>query len=357
MKKRIFTRKLGKGLGVGLVVILLILVGGRIYLPYGVTDYVNKQIAALDGYTGQVDDIDIHLWRGAYTIHGLQLHKMNGGIREPFVDIKTADLSVEWRALFYGTVVAEIDFYDANLNFANSQTGAGANWTHFIDTLSPFEVNRLDIHSGKVAYINHAASPDVNLYIDDIVAGVTNLRNVTDSADRLPSELHVSGRSIGDGNLEIHGRMNILRDVPDFDLDVKLESANLVAFNNYARDIAAVDFEKGSVGVYSELVAMDGALNGYVKLLATKVSVVSLEGDGSNPISLAWQSVVSVFMELFKNQSQDQFALRVPIAGTIDAPKERVWPAFFSIFENAFAGAFKRDTDGRIDIKGLLDQG
>ncbi len=116
-----------------IILLALALIGARIYLPYWVKDYVNGEINKLEGYSGQVADIDIHLWRGAYQIHKLDIRKTGSGIPVPFVAVETVDLSVEWRALFEGAIVAEIDLMNANLNFAVSskgQTAAGKSKQH-----------------------------------------------------------------------------------------------------------------------------------------------------------------------------------------------------------------------------------
>ena len=58
---------------IALLASVLLLVAARIALPYLVEDYANKRLAALDSYDGHVGDIDIHLWRGAYSIDGIEI--------------------------------------------------------------------------------------------------------------------------------------------------------------------------------------------------------------------------------------------------------------------------------------------
>ncbi|MEI9806977.1 MAG: hypothetical protein WDO16_03330 [Bacteroidota bacterium] len=87
--------------------LLVILIAFRIALPYILLKYVNTQLAAIGGYKGHVEDIDVSLYRGAYTIKKIRLDKITGNIPVPFFQANTIDLSVEWRALFHGSVVAE----------------------------------------------------------------------------------------------------------------------------------------------------------------------------------------------------------------------------------------------------------
>ena len=58
--------------------LLVILIGLRIALPYILLRFVNKELQTIPGYTGHVDDIDVHLIRGAYTIKVIRLDKSRG---------------------------------------------------------------------------------------------------------------------------------------------------------------------------------------------------------------------------------------------------------------------------------------
>ena len=336
-----------------ILVVVALLIAGRLYLPYWVKDYVNTQIAGLDEYSGGIEAIDLNLWRGAYLIHGLEIYKVEGGLDTPFVAAREIDLSVEWEALLNGAIVGEIDIYEADVNFSKTQTGEGAGWTAFVGSLSPFDINRLTIHSGKVAYIDYTTEPNIDLFIDDIEAKVTNLRNVTDKENSLPSTLKITGTSIGGGALNVDGQLNIFKDIPDFDIALELQEANLEAFNDYGRAYAAVDFEDGRIGIFSELAAADGNMTGYIKLVATNVTVVSVES-GENPLDLLWQSLVSAVVELFENQPKDQFAIRVPIEGDLSDPEGDIWSSIISIFSNAFGKAFKKNEDGTINFQDAL---
>lgn len=337
-----------------LIALVIILAGIRVYLPYWVTGYVNRQIAALDGYNGSVKDIDLHLWRGAYQIHGLKIYKKNGNVPVPFVFADLIDLSVQWAALFDGAIVAEIDLYDTDVNFTRQQTGAGANWARFVDALSPLEINRVSAHSGKIAYKNFSTSPDIDLFVKDINFEITNLRNVKDKNRPLPSPLVLTGNSIGGGNLRLDADANILKDIPNFDLNMKLENVALPAINTYSRSLAGVDFEKGNINIYMELAAKDGMVDGYVKPIARNISMVDPKTQDNNPIDLLWESLVSLFVEVFENQRLDQFATKIPLHGDLNDPDADLWATFLGIFKNAFIKAFSNDTDNTVNFRNIL---
>ena len=80
-------------------VIVLILVGVRIALPYIIKSYVNNVLSSIPDYTGSIEDVDLNLWRGAYKIQEVKLLKTSGKIPVPFFSADEIDLSVEWGAL------------------------------------------------------------------------------------------------------------------------------------------------------------------------------------------------------------------------------------------------------------------
>ena len=96
--------------------VILLLLAVRVALPHLVEDYVNKTLDALPGYTGHVADIDLHLYRGAYTIDSLVLLEENGNPKHPFLQIPETDLSIEWKSLLKGEFVGEVVMERPHMN-------------------------------------------------------------------------------------------------------------------------------------------------------------------------------------------------------------------------------------------------
>src|SRR5690606_22511810 len=69
---------------------------------------INKVLADIPGYYGQVEDVDISLIRGAYVLNGLYLNKVNAKTQVPFLNFPKSDISIEWKSLFHGKIVSEI---------------------------------------------------------------------------------------------------------------------------------------------------------------------------------------------------------------------------------------------------------
>src|SRR4051812_13802782 len=126
-----------------LAVIVALLLGARVALPYAVKDYVNRQLAGLKSYSGHVDEIDIHLWRGAYSIDGIEITKKGAPRPVPFFKADRVNFSVEWPSLWRGSLVSEASFESPQLNLVqgkteqDSQLGKEENWNQQLENLFP----------------------------------------------------------------------------------------------------------------------------------------------------------------------------------------------------------------------------
>lgn len=342
--------------------ILVVLVAARLVMPYFVTRYVNKVLSRLDGYRGSVYDVDIHLYRGAYSIDSLKVFKIEGNKDVPFVDIPKTDLSVEWSALFDGAIVGEVIFEDPTLNFVGgneptgNQAGEGVDWTRPIKDLIPLKINRMEIQQGTIKFHNFTTKPKVTVSIDDLQAVARNLNNASDQEERLPSTISATATSIGGGKLTLSAGINVLKEIPDLDLDMKFEKIDMPALNDFFMAYAKVDVEKGSFNLYSELTIDSGMVAGYVKPIAVGVKVVDWDKDKQEPINLLWQSFVGLVAEVFENQREDQFATKVLLEGNLNNQVNAgVWPTVWNIFSNAFVKAFEHNTDNSVQFAGRVN--
>ncbi len=104
----------------GLATVVLLVLAVDLALPYLVRNYLNEKLADMGDYRGQVTDVDLALWRGAYRINGLEIVKVSGKVPVPFLKAPSIDLSVSWKSLWDNhAVVAEVQFSEPELNFVD----------------------------------------------------------------------------------------------------------------------------------------------------------------------------------------------------------------------------------------------
>ena len=194
--------------------LLVILIAFRIALPYILLRFVNKELQTIPGYTGHVDDIDVALIRGAYTIKTIKLDKTGGKIPVPFFSAETIDLSVEWKALFHRRIVGKIIVQHPIINFAKgptketSQTEISTqSWTAVVGKLMPLKINRFEILDGEVHYRDFASDPKVNIYATEIHILATNLSNALKQPVELPSTVEATCNGIYGGHASLHMKL------------------------------------------------------------------------------------------------------------------------------------------------------
>jgi len=341
--------------------IIFVLIVARLMLPFFVTRYVNKVLSEIPGYEGSISGVDIHLIRGAYSITTLKIFKVNGNDKVPFVDIPVTDLSLEWSALFNGAIAGEVIFEYPKLNFiggdgkgekpeSENQYGADVDWTEPIKRLIPLQLNRMEIVQGSVFFYDFTTQPNVSIHLDSLQMLATNLNNAEGQEDPLPATVTATATSIGGGRLAIEMDINVLKKIPDLDMDLKFEKINMPALNDFFVAYGKVDVEEGSFSLFSEMTIQNGDVSGYVKPIARHMKIVNREKDKQNLLNLVWQSIVGVLVEVFENQKKDQFATKVPLEGNLNNINAGVWPTVGNIFKNAFVKAFEMNTENAIQF-------
>jgi len=334
-----------------------VLIGIRAVLPIVVERYVNKTLSGLDGYSGRVEDIDLSLWRGAYQIEGLRIVKTGGKVPVPFVSVRVIDLSVEWKALFDGSIVAEIDLYAPKLNFVNaekkaeSQSEVDSSWTDTVKELVPFEINRVAIHNGQIHYRDFTAEPRVDVFVQQLNATARNLTNSKDFGNNLYASFEGKALAMGSGSISFHGRLDPYAKTPTFDFDFGLDGLQLKQLNPFLKAYANVDAEGGTISLDAEFAAKGGKFDGYAKPFIKDLQILKWDEEKEGFFGKLWEGVVQVLGDVLEDHSKDRIATRVPFRGSIEDPSADVWTTIGGLLKNAFLQSLRRGLEGSIGGK------
>ncbi|MBP1473041.1 DUF748 domain-containing protein [Frateuria sp. MAH-13] len=333
------------------LVIVALLVVARLALPYVVKDYLNRKMDRMGDYHGHVADVDIHLWRGAYSLGDLRIDKVDGKVPVPFFSAATTDIAISWRAITHGTVRGRVEFDHASLNFvdggsrAPSQAGTGVDWRQQLEGLVPIRLDEVTVHNSQVTFHNFVSHPKVDMKMTDVEARAVNLSNADRSQGSRVADFHATAKVLGNAPLMADARFDPLDPkLLDFTFDLRIRQIELKRLNDLARAYARLDFAGGNGTFVMQLQARNGELNGYAKPLLHDVKVFSwkqdVEEDKENPLQVAWEALASGVTWLFKNHEKDQFATKVPISGRIDSKDVGAWRAVINVLHNAFVQAY-----------------
>ncbi|MCW8109026.1 DUF748 domain-containing protein [Alteromonas ponticola] len=354
----------------GVLIFLGIIIALRLALPYAVEWYVNRMLSEPEGFAGnetpqefvgRVGDVDIMLWRGAYSFEDIVLVKRNGKVKEPFIKANEVEFSLLWSALLDGAFVGSINLYQPELNFVDSkdktkaQSGKDEKWLVLADQLFPLKIDQLRIHKGKIGFHNTDVEPEVHLSLHDIDLIAQNLVNSRDLSRDLVARVQAQGQTEDAGTLKFHASLDPSTKNPTFDIDAQAEGVALVNFKNFLDTYAPFDLEAGSLDLALELASDNGKISGYAKPVLHNVEVFSWKGDieedGDGFFEGLTEMLSAFVTEIFENQSEDQIATRIPIEGSIEEPDTAIIPSILGILKNAFIRAMQGDLENSVELE------
>src|SRR5665213_61356 len=254
------------------VIIFGVLVLSRLALPFVLKIFVNHKLSQLHGYGGKVGDINVHLWRGAYRIHDINIYKTSGDIHEPFFEAAYIDLSIEWLRLLRGKVVGQIYMMKPKINFEDGptqnqkQSGEGGGWGDLLSSLFPFDFNRLESRDGELDFYNHYSKPPVDLYMNQLNLVATNLSNAENQPEELSAQIQATAKTFGGGVVDTQVKFNPIEKDPAFELTGTVNNIDLTAANDLMEAYAGLQVGKGTLSTYVSVASKKGAYDGYLKL-------------------------------------------------------------------------------------------
>lgn len=341
--------------GIILLILIIVLGIGRAMMPWAVRDYVNRTLDKNPLYAGEIGDVEIHLWRGAYAIEDVRISKTTGNVPVPFFAAKRVDFAIQWDALVHGKVVGRVLMEEPELNFvdaateAEDQSGVGAPWLQMIDELFPFRINRAVVKNGSIHFRAFQAEKPVDVYLSQVEASIDNLSNIRDETKPLVSTVQASGLAMDHAKFEYRMTLDPFSYRPTFHMGMRLIGLDVTRINDLAVSYGKFDFEHGWFDLVVEADAKEGQLAGYAKPLFRNLKVFSLTEDikDENVLELFWQALVGDLTSIFKNQPRDQFGTLIPFSGDLsDKTNTDILATLGNILRNAFVRAYLPRLEG-----------
>jgi hypothetical protein len=345
-----------KWLVAGIVVVIL-LIAARIALPYFVEDYVNGKLQKLEAYEGHIGDIDIHLWRGAYSIDDVEIVKKGAARSVPFFKTLRLNLSVEWRSLFRGKIVSEAVFEKPEINLvqanseSGSQLGKEENWNRRLEELFPFRFNTVKVNDGTVRFLAPGIGTKDAITARQVFGSVSNLTNVLDAGKRTFADFHITAKMLDGAPARIDGSVDAFAAQPTFDVNMEVKKVRLPQANPWLREFIKADAEAGTFELYLEIAAADGKFAGYAKPILQDVDLYRSGEEEENPLKRVWEGFLDFAANVLENPDADQVAARIPFTGTLDDPETNLFATIASVLRNAFVSAFARSLEGSITLR------
>jgi hypothetical protein len=321
------------------------------YLAIWVRDYVNRKLSEIPGYRAHVAAVTLHLWRGAYQIHDIDIKKTSGKVPVPFFSAPLVDLSVQWHALiFERSFVGNIEFYRAKMNLVNGpseesrQAPVDEPWAQKIKQLYPLKINRFAVHNGEIHYRDFSRKPEVDLPVDRVQMVATNLTNSKKLSKSLIADIRIEGRPLRAGDARSQISLDPYASSPTFAFNLEVKDMPLVKLNDFAKAYGNFTFDSGTFQMAMEASAKNGAYQGYVEPVFDHMSIFN-PAKADNPITVIWEAILEGVTRIVRNYSKDRFGTKVPFSGTFQHPG----PDIFATIGNAFRNAFVKAFEGKLE--------
>lgn len=334
------------------VIVLII----RLAMPYAILRYVEYRFAKIPEYQAKIADLEVHLIRGAYTIKGFDLLKVNKHIPVPYFHADQVYLQVQWRALLRGKLAARMHIERPALNLVidpqgeNQQLTINEEWQNAVKALFPLNFNRVTISDGTLSFQSFTSRPPFKLFLKNIDAQLDNLRNVERRQQKLSSTLEVDAEGMDGSPVDLSMNFDPFAKEPAFDLDFEIKRMNIAEANNFLQHYTRIKVKKGLFSLYVEAAAEKGKIAGYAKPIIEHLEVADPK-DNDSPLEALYKGALELLAKILENPQQKSVATKIAIKGNIDNPDTSLWGIISNLLHHAFIQALVPKIDNSVDMR------
>ncbi|GAC13494.1 DUF748 domain-containing protein [Aliiglaciecola lipolytica] len=362
--KKIYSSKSRKYISITVLCTLVILLLARVSAPYFVQRFINNTIASTDGLSGQVGDVDLHLYRGAYQIEDINLYVVGEtDDARPLISVKKMDISILWSALLRGNIVSELTFYQPKIyledrentqDIQNEEVKKQSTWVGLTQNLVPFSIDKITIFDGEMALKNINDEVESETRLSEVQGQISNITNSKELGKPLVSEFQLSAKLMDAAPVTLAGNIDPFAQKPTFNLDLTVAKFPVTYLDNVIKTYTPIDIEAGSVDGALELVSENGKIDGYAKAGIYNMEILSwredIEKDGDNIFVAIFEGLTDLLGTLLENDEENLIAARVPISGTLSDTETETFAAILSMLRNAFIEALQMDIEDLFSI-------
>lgn len=335
-------------LAIGLAALLI---AARAAAPPIIAAQLNKRLAEIGEYRGHVEDVDLALLSGGYTLHGLEIEKTSGQVPVPFFRSRRIDMRSSLGGLLRGRAESRFLFDGLQLNFvdaasrAQRQAGEGVDWVSLLQGFTPFEIESVAVRDGEVRFRNFASDPPVDLVLSRIEGSAQGFTRPPGDDEQRTGTVLATARVFDDRPATIRGSFDPRNSHSDFAVHLSTRNVPVTRLNDFTQAYAGFDMKDGRASVDAHLVAREGELDGYIRPSFHDLDIVSFRDEYRNPAKLGWELLLRGSMAIFGDWRENRFTACIPLQGRLGEARVSGWKAVYGVLETAFVEAFQSGFD------------
>lgn len=254
-------------LWIGIIAAVVILGVIRIMLPSIMLRYANSQMADMEGYQGQVEDLSLSILGGKTAIAGITVKKAGADSPVSFVEIPRVEAVFDWSEIFQGAIVSKVYIYDMQLNFVKgptketSQTEIPPSWIELTRKTGPFSVDFLSMDNTGIYFRDTSTEPPIDMRLDGLFITATNLANSSKIAEAKFARVNIYNRpGAGDPDLKAEVLLDTFAQAPTMDMNFQLRNFQLKRLNDFSGPTATLMSRPGPSGSWPSSARQKGPI-------------------------------------------------------------------------------------------------
>ena len=353
-----------------LIAMVAFLAAFRLYLPTLAKNHINGLLNQDPIYAGHIEDVRIHLWRGAYSLVRLNIKRVKGQEQFPLISADDIDIGLSWKEVLHAAVRVKLDVKNLVVNIVEEKEDGrkkvaigrdtvegkkqeAQDWKSTFKKIVPIDVGRLKIAGQSIHFRDLTSKPKINLFLDHLEIQGENLTNSEKVSKSLFGTVDIQARAMESGKLHVVLYTNPLASPPELKITTQLTGLDLTSLNDFFTAYGSFDVKSGTLDAYSEIATADNNLKGYIKPIMKNLAVADLKKDTKKGgvIHAAWEVLVGAIGGIFKNHSNEHQAARIAFEGRLDDPKTSSWETFKSAVYNAFIKPISPSLEHSVGLK------
>ena len=320
---------------VGLVLALTIII--RVVLDPIAAHFAHKQLNESEAVSGDFQSVHVTVLPPGCEIRRLKIIEAQGGDwRHPLFYAEHARVTLDWRRLLHAELSARLRFDGPKMVVtAEVWQLKMPDIDAALKKLMPTRVARVEVREGELLYRDVAASRHLEIWLHDIELAAENLATREKLARGRPATVSARATLGKSGTVTFFASADLFAAKPEFSGNLTLHGWKVAELYELVEPATKLQTPKGTLDLFVEFKARDGAISGGVKPVLKNVEVRPTEEGFGNQLK-AW--VADKGLRLFSDRvpGRNAVATVIPIQGRLDQPDVQIWPTILGVLRNAF---------------------
>lgn len=317
--------------------LILLAIAIRLLVDPVAAALTRRELGRSQTLRGDFSRVHVTLFPIGYEIRRFKLvPRADPAWHEPLFYAERVQIGLALRALLHGHTTARVRLDGPKLIVLAKRTKsqlpdiAGA-----LSKLIPARVERVEIRGGEVVYRDRIDAGHPELWLSGLELAAENLTTRASLAGGQPATVSARGTLGRSGKLSGFVSANLFARKLDFAGNLAVRGWQVAELYALVEPATKLQTPRGTVDLYAEWKARDGAISGGVKPVLKDVEVRPTEASLGNRLK-AWLTDRGLHLFSDRVPGRNAVATVVPIEGKLAEPELQLWPTVIGVVRNAF---------------------